>query len=94
MQRQGDLLLIPSEGIPQGAAPLTTRILLQGEHCHRLDGGQIMRAQDGQLFVRTESSVQLLHEEHGALQLAKGNYRVQRQREYRPAREEHPWVED
>ncbi len=94
MQRQGDLLLIPTEGIPLGAAPLSTRVVLEGEHCHRLDGGRLLQDPQGQLFVCAESAVQLLHEEHGSLQLGPGTYRVQRQRQYRPAREEHSWVED
>jgi len=94
MQRQGDLLLIPTQGIPQGAAPLSTRVVLQGEHCHRLDDGKVLQDGQGQLFVCVERGARLLHEEHGPLQLAPGVYRVQRQREYRPAREEPSWVED
>ena len=94
MQRQGDLLLIPTSGIPQGAAPLSTRVVLQGEHCHRLDSGKVLQDSEGQLFLCVESTASLLHEEHGPLQLAPGTYRVQRQREYRPARTETSWVED
>ncbi len=86
MQRQGDLLLIPTAQLPDRISPLTTLVVLDGEHCHRLDGGTLLQDSSGQLFVQVREPVQLVHEEHQALQLAPGLYQVRRQRRYRPQR--------
>jgi len=86
MQRQGDLLLIPTAQLPARVSPLTTRVVLDGEHCHRLDGGTLLQDSAGQLFVRVSEPVQLVHDEHRPLQLAPGLYEVRRQRRYRPQR--------
>lgn len=93
MQRQGDVLLIPTDSIPQGAQRLATRVVVQGEHSHRLEGGQLLRDPEGRLFVCVEEKVRLLHEEHAPLDLAPGIYRVERQRSYRPDTRPRP-VED
>ena len=84
MQRQGDLLIIPTDQLPRDLTALTTRVVLQGEHSHRLDGGTLLRTTEGELFVRVADQVQLVHEEHGPLALAPGTYKVQQQRRYRP----------
>ena len=83
MQRQGDLLLIPTPHSTERLTPLQTLVVLDGEHCHRLDGGTLLQDSSGQLFVQTRQPVQLVHDEHQPLSLAPGLYQVRRQRRYR-----------
>jgi hypothetical protein len=98
MYRQGDVLLIPvsSELMPAGARPVPRgaqgRLLLAlGEatgHAHAV------AARDAELladpadvdrrFLRIVSTSLLTHEEHRAIPLPPGLYRVARQREYSP----------
>jgi len=87
MQRQGDLLLIPTERLPVDVVTLKTTVVQAGEHSHRLQGGTLHQDPRGQLFVRVDREVNLVHEEHAPLALKPGLYRVQRQREYRPQRQ-------
>ena len=86
MQRQGDLLLIPTNERPAQLSPVQTLVVLDGEHSHRLNGGTLFQDAAGQLFVQAQQPVQLVHEEHQPLLLAPGFYRVRRQRRYRPER--------
>lgn len=86
MQRQGDLLLIPTSQLPERVSALQTLVVLDGEHCHRLNGGTLLQDSSGQLFVQARQPVQLVHEEHQPLFLAPGLYQVRRQRRYRPSR--------
>lgn len=88
-KRQGDLLIIRVEGLPEGAKPAAGLVLAEGEatgHCHALDQGELFRALDGRLFFRSEREAVLRHEEHAALSFAPGVYEVRRQREYAPER--------
>jgi hypothetical protein len=84
MQRQGDLLLIPTRQLPINLTPLSTRVVLAGDHSHQLDGGTVLRNPQGDLFIRVDEQVLLIHQEHAPLALAPGTYRVTRQRRYRP----------
>ena len=86
MQRQGDLLLIPIQQAQPDLVRLDTRVVLEGEHCHQLNGGVVWKDPQGELFVQVDREVQLLHDEHAPLTLAPGLYEVRRQRRYRPAR--------
>lgn len=70
MQRQGDLLLIPTNDRPAHLSPVQSLVVLDGEHCHRLNGAT--RATGAR---RTS-----------ALLLAPGFYQVRRQRRFRPER--------
>jgi len=86
MQRQGDLLLIPAPQLSERLTPLPTLVVLDGEHCHRLDGGTLLQDSSGRLFVQARQPVQLVHDEHQPLHLAPGLYQVRRQRRYRSAK--------
>lgn len=87
MQRQGDLLLIPTDRPPQGLISLRTTVVQQGEHSHCLEAGQVLRdPEKGELFILVDREVRLVHEEHAPLSLKPGCYKVQRQRQYRPER--------
>ncbi len=95
--RQGDVLLVPCDAVPPGAreqAPDEGRIVLAyGEvsgHAHALPGDRArLFREDGTgqafLYVPGTAPAALTHEEHGALHVAPGTYRVVRQREYMPS---------
>jgi hypothetical protein len=94
--RQGDILLEPATHTLSAEArrcPLDARgrvVLAYGEvtgHAHALDGAlaELFEERDGALYLRVGlAGAPLVHEEHGAVALAPGLYRVVRQREYAP----------
>ena len=98
--RQGDVLLVPVEGIPfQRQRVLTGRragVVAEGEatgHAHRVEGpARVVAATPhpqagGSLYVVVAGArAELVHEEHDPIALARGVYRVVRQREYEPRR--------
>ena len=76
--RQGDVLLVPVDEVPEGARPLArTRgrvVLAEGEvtgHAHAIRSA-------------AATLVTLDHEEHAAIEVAPGAYRVVIQREFVP----------
>lgn len=90
LYRHGDVLVGQIVSLPIGVQRRFGATLAQGEitgHSHRIvqaDAVQLW-ALDGDLFLEVkESSATLIHEEHHAIELHKGFYRVWRQREYRP----------
>lgn len=93
MIRQGDVLVIPVKRIPRNATPERRDngrvILAYGEvtgHCHEIvdpDAAELLTADDVR-YLRVDRVSALVHQEHGALTLAPGAYRVVRQREYTP----------
>lgn len=94
--RQGDVLLIPCTAIPAGAqeeVPEQGRVVLaRGEltgHAHTMAADRVRYFRDDGLsqgYVRIDGGdpVPLTHEEHAALAIPPGSYRVVRQREYLP----------
>jgi hypothetical protein len=93
MVRQGDVLLVPVEAIPDGALPVARDrgrvVLAYGEvtgHAHAVDApGATLLADEADRYLRLRSRAVLAHEEHAAIELAPGAYRVVIQREYQPA---------
>ena len=88
MKRQGDILIIKVNNIPLDAINRKSRVLAEGEivgHKHELDLGEIYQ-KAGVLYFRVpEGKVATLnHQEHGAMKFETGEYKVVRQREYRP----------
>lgn len=88
MKRQGDLLIVKVDKIPEGALEQKSRVLAEGEatgHMHELDLGEVYE-KDGTLYFKVAEggSVILKHPEHGPLQFDEGIYQVIRQREYEP----------
>ncbi len=90
--RQGDVLLDPVATVPVGARPVARAggrvVLAEGEatgHAHaiRSPGATLLRAGE-ERYLRVASPVTLGHEEHGAIEVAPGTYRVVIQREYVP----------
>ena len=102
MVRQGDILIVAIRGeLPLGAREVQRErhgvVLAHGEasgHAHRIRSRHAeLYEHRGQRYLRIRAPVDLTHEEHGAIPLEPGLYRVVRQREYQPL--ENPrWVED
>lgn len=86
-KRQGDLLIIRVDRLPEDAVPVRSLVLAEGEatgHAHRLNGGQVFTTKSGGLYFEAGSELTLGHEEHAALSFVPGIYEVRRQREYAP----------
>jgi hypothetical protein len=90
--RQGDVLLIPVDEIPE-AATLVPRdgnrvILAYGEatgHAHGFDAfAASLQEADGRRYLRLREAAELRHEEHGPITVAPGCYEVVIQREFVP----------
>lgn len=97
MYRQGDVLLVAVSAIPLEATPCDVKgdvILAYGEvtgHAHRLAPETVKPFAKGgvwspsaERFIQAAEGATLTHEEHGAIALAPGNYRVVQQVEYTP----------
>jgi hypothetical protein len=92
--RQGDVLLVRTRDRElQGARTLPRdhgRIVLAlGEatgHAHAIAeaDAELLEVADGERYLRVDGPAALTHEEHGAIDLEPGIYRVIRQREYGP----------
>ena len=91
--RQGDVFLIAVQSIPEHARPLAREqgriVLAYGEatgHAHAVRGNGATLVADGdERYLRVASAVTLDHEEHAAIEVPPGTYRVVIQREYVPA---------
>jgi hypothetical protein len=86
--RQGDVLIIPQAGSPQGTK-LPHLTLAEGEvtgHRHRISNGEAeLLERDGVLYLRVLSPTALLtHEEHAEITIPKGSWKIRIQREYEP----------
>lgn len=94
--RQGDVLLVAVKELPARAERVEVSgrplVLARGEasgHAHVVansDEVEAYRLADGTLLVVSERGLRIEHEEHEALELPGGAYRVVRQREYWPDR--------
>lgn len=87
---QGDVSILRQAGVKAAATPIpaTGVVVASGRegHNHTLFGGGFFDRREsgvvvGTLTVPAGATVLLSHEEHGALQLAPGTYRIGRQRE-------------
>lgn len=90
--RQGDVLLARVPSIPEGAQQerRTGRIVLaEGEatgHAHAIHEPDARSYwHGGQRYLLTRSRAQLVHEEHAAIDVPAGAWRIVQQREYEPA---------
>ncbi|KKT85058.1 MAG: hypothetical protein UW82_C0004G0064 [candidate division WWE3 bacterium GW2011_GWC2_44_9] len=87
MKRQGDLLIVSVESIPEGAKKLGHKILAEGEatgHLHELDSGELYKKNENLYFRVSDEPATLMHPEHAPLAFVPGVYQVIRQREYEP----------
>jgi hypothetical protein len=90
--RQGDVLLVAVEAIPDDAKPEPRReriVLAEGEatgHAHAvLERDARTWVHEGQRYLLTKSVAQLVHEEHAPIEVPPGAWRIVLQREYEPA---------
>ena len=91
MFRQGDVLLLAVDALPEQAEPepRSGRIVLaEGEvtgHAHALEERDARTfTHEGERYLLTKSKAQLIHEEHAPIEVPPGAYRVVIQREYEP----------
>jgi hypothetical protein len=90
--RQGDVLISQIEALPKGSqTKRESGVVAYGEatghaHCVCVEEGAEVLEIAGGLFVRvtSEEGVSIVHAEHRALRLPRGDYRVTIQREYTP----------
>ncbi len=108
--RQGDVLLIPVDHLPEGTQPNGSGrlVLAEGEatgHAHVIDDPRASLAvkvalpdtlgDTTFLLVDGHAAVALTHEEHSTLLVPPGAYEVRRQREYAPrVQDRSRWVAD
>lgn len=88
--RHGDVMVQRVRKLPETRRKATHAILAHGEitgHCHRIEEkgvAVLYDTPDGMFLDVTGDTATLVHEEHAAISLKKGYYRVWRQREYSP----------
>lgn len=93
MLRQGDVLLVPADAIPDDARVITRDngrvVLAYGEvtgHAHAIASHEATQLRDGDdRYLRLEAAATLAHEEHAPIEVPPGVYRIVIQREYVPA---------
>ncbi|WP_414530924.1 hypothetical protein [Nodularia chucula] len=90
LYRHGDVLIRQISTLPAGIQKRTGATLAHGEitgHSHRIQQSQAVQlwVNGSELFLEVKApSATLIHEEHRAIELPQGFYRVWKQREYRP----------
>jgi hypothetical protein len=91
--RQGDVFIERVKALPKGLAQRARDkgriVLAYGEvtgHAHALDESlaELFEDKAGVLYLRLGETGHVRHEEHGAITLEPGMYRVTHQREYSP----------
>jgi hypothetical protein len=89
--RQGDVLLIAVDALPEGATAESRSgriVLAEGEvtgHAHAIaEPDARSYTHGGQRYLLTRSVAQLVHEEHGPIAVPPGTWRIVIQREYTP----------
>jgi hypothetical protein len=98
LYRHGDVLLARVSELPRSAQTKPGVILARGEvtgHSHRILEPQHaqMYSFDSETYLEIRApKATLVHEEHRAITLEQGVYKVWMQREYRP--DANRWVED
>ena len=95
--RQGDVLLLKIDKIPGKKRKIKSDIIAKGEvtgHAHRILNGSLfwgptIRLSDGTvsksrttMYLDAKKGAQLIHDEHGPIDIESGVYEVRRQREY------------
>ena len=90
MWRQGDVLMARINMIPPNAKRLSHLVLAEGErtgHRHRIeksDSAALFEYEESLYLGVFANEVSVVHEEHGAITLGRGMYRIWMQREFVP----------
>ncbi|MCC5635057.1 hypothetical protein LC593_04160 [Nostoc sp. CHAB 5844] len=90
LYRHGDVLLRSIAKIPNVAQKRVGSILAHGEvtgHSHRIQPSDAVQlwVHGNEMFLEVkQTGATLVHQEHQAIEIPQGFYRVWRQREYRP----------
>lgn len=90
MWRHGDVFLARVEEIPANLPRLPAPVLAEGEitgHAHRIEeagAAEVYDAGEDRFLRILADRATLIHEEHGPIELERGEYRVWIQREYFP----------
>lgn len=90
--RQGDVLLVRTNALPAAAKPEVLAedriVLAYGEvtgHAHCLSpNAATLYALNNERYLEVRQPTDLIHEEHAALKIEPGIFKVVRQREYTP----------
>jgi hypothetical protein len=98
LYQQGDLLLETIETIPEGLNK-HNGVLAEGEstgHAHKVDLSDVdvFVSENGELYCEAKKEFTITHEEHKAITLPKGKYKVRRVLEYDHFSEEAKQVKD
>lgn len=101
MYRHGDLLIVRC-GRKNGLKTVKDNIVEEGEatgHYHRIqgDGGTVLideQEKTKYIEIQGDELVEITHEEHEAITIPPGFYRVVRQREYNPYEAAVRYVQD
>lgn len=84
--QQGDVTIKPVAAIPEGASPVGSRVLAEGEatgHKHLAEAEDVrLFMHEGALYMRVPSGTRIVHEEHHVLDVPPGDYLVGKVREY------------
>jgi hypothetical protein len=82
--RQGDILFIKVDKLPEKRTPKADRVVALGEvtgHSHRVVGGNLFESDFG-MFVESDGDTEIVHDEHGPITLPEGIFQVRRQVEF------------
>ena len=91
LYRHGDVLIAAVAALPAGSVPRRGLVLAHGEHTghsHRIQefGAASLHVYGQDLYLLVSApTATLVHEEHRAIELPVGVYRVWQQREYTPS---------
>ena len=95
MYRQGDLLIQKCDAVPGGVSEVGRiggrLILAEGEvtgHDHSVSeaNAEMFSERDGVLYLRAPNGCDVVHQEHAAVTLSPGTYRIQRQQQWHAGR--------
>lgn len=83
--RQGDILLVATTDQPDSeeVSTLVGGVIATGEatgHAHRVIHGEV-KVDRSAMYVVSDGSTTLVHDEHDTIEIPEGTYRVLRQRE-------------
>jgi len=89
MYRQGDLLFVECDSVPEDSKLQEDGIIARGEvtgHMHRIsDSSKALLMLCGAVaYIKAIHEAEVVHDEHDTIVLPPGKYEVVRQREYRP----------